>query len=108
MNKEKLKKIIEKPDNINEFSEKIGINRSYFYQFRKLESDITVSILEKIAEYFNVPVSYFFDEEPQITDEKVKEIIKENEYLKQVNEIREKQVEQMQQTIDLLNKMLDK
>ena len=108
MNKEKLKRIIEKPGNINEFSEKIGINRSYFYQFRKLESDITVSILEKIAEYFNVPVSYFFDEEPQITDEKIKEIIKENDYLKQVNEIREKQVEQMQQTIDLLKKMLDK
>jgi len=29
-------------------------------------------------------------------------------YLKQVTEIREKQVEQMQQTIDLLKKMSDK
>jgi len=108
MNVEKLKKLYDNLPKKGEFSEKLGINYSYIKKIVSGENNPSVKTLEKIAEYFNVPVSYFFDEEPQITDEKIKEIIKENEYLKQVNEIREKQVEQMQQTIDLLKKMLDK
>lgn len=108
MNVEKLKKLYENLPRKGDFSEKLGFDYSYIKKVVAGINSPSVKTIEKIAEYFNVPVSYFFDEEPQITDEKIKEIIKENEYLKQVNDIREKQVEQMQQTIDLLNKMLEK
>ena len=62
MNINKLRKIIElKKITQKEIAEKIGLSSNAFSAALK-KGDFKVSMLEKIAEVLDVPVSYFFDE----------------------------------------------
>ena len=65
LNKKKLQELFCGHENPAKLSEKLGINRSYSYKFRDGDfNSVGSEILEKIANHFNKPVSYFFDEEP--------------------------------------------
>lgn len=59
----KLKILVEE-NNVNqsEFAEKIGRKREYLYELYKKEH-INTELLTKIAKYFGVRMSYFFDED---------------------------------------------
>ena len=61
------------PTKINELLQQRKISKSEFlslifgkghHSFTRLNADIRVSTLEKIADYFNLPLEYFFDNRP--------------------------------------------
>ena len=78
MNYEKLLDLLNDGETIAIKSKNTGLPRSYFYQIFNGKCNITVSNLEKIASYFDVKMSYFFDEQYNITPE-IKIIILEKE-----------------------------
>lgn len=58
----KIKKLIEaEKTNINAFSEAIGISPKGVYKWS--DESIKVYTLLKVSEFFNKPISYFFDQE---------------------------------------------
>ncbi len=63
MNISRLKKLIEKKRiTQKEIAKYIGLSENAFSTALK-KGDFKISMLEKICEYINVPVSYFFEEE---------------------------------------------
>jgi len=53
-NKEKL--------TTKEFSKQIGVSPQAIYDYYSGKTQISVKILKTIADFFNVPISYFFEE----------------------------------------------
>ena len=58
----RIKKLIDDKNlSIKGFAEKIGVSEPRIHNmFRSY--DMKVSTLQKIADYFNVPITYFFDD----------------------------------------------
>ena len=79
----RIKKLIDdKKISIKKFAEDVGLSEQGIHKmFRSY--DMKVSTLQKIADYFNVPITYFFDDidtRSQTIDlvfEKLKETVKE-------------------------------
>jgi transcriptional regulator with XRE-family HTH domain len=64
----KLSKIIfEKKVKKKDLYTYLGISKQTLDDYLSEKTSMTVATLEKIASYFNVPVSYFFDEKEQST-----------------------------------------
>jgi transcriptional regulator with XRE-family HTH domain len=62
MNVKKLIDILQKPKDAKELASRMGIDVAKFYYIRKHAlHKITVKHLECIADYFKVPIGYFFD-----------------------------------------------
>ena len=95
----KLKKLVEERKvNQTEFAEQIGRKREYLYELYKKEH-INTELLQIIAKYFSVSMSYFFDED----DNNV------NEPLSVYGEsIQDKYIKNLEREIERLNKELEK
>lgn len=63
MNKEKLINLYSTCPDKYGAAEKMGTTYQTLYNIIYKDSDFKVSLLEKIAKYFKVPVGFFFDEE---------------------------------------------
>ena len=58
----RIRKLIENNNlTIREFAEKIGVSEPGIHNMFR-SNDMKVSTLQKIADYFDVPVTYFFDD----------------------------------------------
>jgi len=63
INKQKIKQLIKRNDlTYKEFAKEIGVTEPTIINWLKGHVKISIDALEKIAHYFSVPVSYFFDE----------------------------------------------
>lgn len=71
MNKEKLINLYSACPDKYGTAEMIGTTYQTLYNIIYKDSDFKVSLLEKIAKYFNVSVGFFFDEENGVTDDKM-------------------------------------
>jgi transcriptional regulator with XRE-family HTH domain len=61
----KIKKLLRlRKITYEEFSNEIGVSKVTVVNWFKGRSNISIPHLKKIASYFGVPVSYFFDESP--------------------------------------------
>ncbi|MDR2970342.1 MAG: helix-turn-helix domain-containing protein [Bacteroidales bacterium] len=93
MNYDKLIDLLNDGETIAIKAKITGISRSYFYQIINRRCNMTVSNLEKIASYFNVKMSYFFDEQYNMTPEmKVVILEKELEYVNKLLTERERTI----------------
>jgi transcriptional regulator with XRE-family HTH domain len=82
MNYEKLLDLLNDGETIALKSKITGLPRPYFYKIMSGKYNITVRNLEKIADYFNIKMSYFFDEQCNMTPEtKIIILEKELEYM---------------------------
>jgi len=58
----RIRKLIDdKKITIREFAEKIGVSEPGIHNMFRT-NDMKVSTLQKIADYFDVPITYFFDD----------------------------------------------
>ncbi|MDR1554199.1 MAG: helix-turn-helix transcriptional regulator [Prevotellaceae bacterium] len=57
------KLIFERKVKKKDFYTYLGISKQTLEDYLNEKTSMTVSTLKKVAEYFNVPVSYFFDDE---------------------------------------------
>ena len=71
MNTEKLKVLFEKSDDKYADSQKIGTTYQTMYNIIYKGSVCKVDLLQKIASFYKVPVGYFFDEEPILSNEDI-------------------------------------
>jgi transcriptional regulator with XRE-family HTH domain len=93
MNYEKLIDLLNDGETIAIKSKNTGLPRSYFYQIFSGKCNITVRNLEKIASYFDVKMSYFFDEQCNMTPEtKIIILEKELEYTNKLLTERERTI----------------
>lgn len=101
LNEKKITDVLMTITNVAEFSAKIGISRPYFYKLKENSENISVNVLSEIANYFNKPMWYFFDEE-LIMDSKCQERI-----LEQGQEILAlgKEIADLQKEIEYLKKI---
>ena len=51
--------------NINQFSLKVGISSQVLYRWKDGSSKPSIDMLDKVAKYFNVPVSYLLGEKEE-------------------------------------------
>jgi len=112
MDVEKLKKLYDNLPKKGDFSEKTGINYSYIKKIISGKNNPSVKTLEKIADYFQVPVSYFFDEEESskcsYTDEQINATIAENKMLhERVDELKDR-VKEQSKTISILSDIIER
>lgn len=90
MNKEKLINLYSACQDKYGAAEKMGTTYQTLYNIIYKDSDFKVSLLEKIAKYFKVPVGFFFDEEivdVQVDDdlaEQISSLREENSKLKEL------------------------
>ncbi len=96
LNTEKIKDLLDKGDKIAVTAKKIGVNRSYLYDIRNGKTNIGSDLLQKLADYFEVPVGYFFDEE-NLVDDNSKDKIMELEY----------EIRALRKEIEFLNKEIE-
>jgi transcriptional regulator with XRE-family HTH domain len=77
---EKIKKLRTRKDlSMRELGEQIGVSHAHI---SKLESGInspSVDLLEKLAEYFNIDISYFFSKDEEIFDKDQQELLYERD-----------------------------
>lgn len=89
MNKEKLINLYSACPDKYGTAEMIGTTYQTLYNIIYKDSDFKVSLLEKIAKHFNVPVGFFFDEdngkvsEDQNLEEQIIHLREENRRLKE-------------------------
>jgi len=121
MNYSKIKILLEsKKITVKKLAEKIGISEIGLHKMMNNQS-MRIDVIEKIAEFLEVPVSYFFEENP-VPCEKTKThnviqngnginnnmsiTLKNNEIdkLKTENEFLKKQVKDKEEIIELLKK----
>lgn len=106
-----IDKLFERNPDIKEFSlaKHLGMTRQNL-TYTKKKSSVDAQMLEKIAMFFQVPISYFFDEE--LSDQKKVEEsielyevkIKEEEYLKERIKFLEKELTDKQEIIDMFKR----
>lgn len=90
MNSDKIKILYENSIKKSKIPNEIGISRSTFFEMMNGIGSPRVENLEKVANYFNKPISYFFDEENfnnQEYQNKIDELEKEIRALRKENEI---------------------
>lgn len=88
-NENKMTKLLTEVSNISEFSRISGITRTNYYKILETSKNIGIETLEKLSQYFNKPISYFFDEETTPNQEyqnKIEELEKEIRALRKENE----------------------
>jgi transcriptional regulator with XRE-family HTH domain len=77
---EKIKKLRTRKDlSMRELGEHIGVSHAHI---SKLESGInspSVDLLEKLAEYFNIDISYFFSKDEELFDKDQQELLFERD-----------------------------
>lgn len=110
MNVEKLKALYLNLPRKGDFCEKLGVNFSYLKKIISGENNPSIKTLERIADYFKVPVSYFFDEEECIkcsyTDEQINVTIAENKMLhERIDELKDR-VKEQSNTISILSNII--
>ncbi|MCM1078529.1 MAG: helix-turn-helix transcriptional regulator [Bacteroidales bacterium] len=68
MNVDKLRSLFEQSTDKYATAKEIGTSYQSMYNILYKGSVPKVDLLEKIAKHYNVPVGYFFDEEPSTSD----------------------------------------
>lgn len=124
MNTDKIKILYENSIKKSKIPNEIGMSRSTFFEMMNGIGSPRVENLEKVAKYFNKPISYFFDEEiipNQDQENKIKELEEELHALRKKVEEYEKEIKlkdeilntknellkQKDETIELLKKQID-
>lgn len=97
-----IKKLLkDKEISQRDFASRINITQSGLYQML-VKEDLKVSTLLKIANEFNIPITYFFSDgnEKQVISEE--EMYKKIETLEQTNTTKDKIIEDLQFNVDTL------
>ena len=121
LNRDKIRKLIEESGMSNErFFEESGIKKSWYQKSINGNSEPGVYKLETIADYFGVPLDYFFDREQKVQighnvngdgnnvgDISISEFKKENDLLNRILQEIERIIEEKQRVIDEKERMIN-
>ena len=82
----------------------LGISHTAIYKYLYNKAGASFDVVKKLAEYFNVPITYFFEEEPQRESEREAITIEEIEKLleKLPPERREKVLKAIKEQLEAL------
>lgn len=117
----KIKHLIEEKGlNFNEVFNTIGMSATTFYTIASEEGNPKADNLEKLADFLNVPIDYFFDRNIKTSEQTttvngngnkvqngngnvmIENQAKEIEHLKQLLEEKEKSIQDKERTIQIL------
>ena len=114
LNRDKIRKLIEESGMSNErFFEESGIKKSWYQKSINGNSEPGVYKLETIADYFGVPLDYFFDREQKVqighnvNGDGISEFKKENDLLNRILQEKERIIEEKQRVIDEKERMIN-
>ena len=134
LNRDKIRKLIEESGMSNErFFEESGIKKSWYQKSINGNSEPGVYKLETIADYFGVPLDYFFDREQKVQighnvngdgnnvgdisilmnegviekEQSISEFKKENDLLNRILQEKERIIEEKQRVIDEKERMIN-